>query len=252
MIIWIQFIIIIFLLYEHVGNAKVVLNALAFNFDRYNQFYESVIQQFNNYANATNLDIEIELKLFTGENIGSLLDDSRSVVESVLKRKANKYDIYFYETSYVALYSPYLLDLNNYLSYEFVEMYDSRVISELCLFNNKLIGIPIFLLYTGFYYNKPLLKKYNKRAPKTWDEMIETGKYILSEERKKNNTDLTGFNGLFDDSDQGTLSILEFIYSFRDSIEDGFPEVGSKPFTDALEMIKKNKKRIVIRYRISF
>jgi len=27
--------------------------------------------------------------------------------------------------------------------------------------------------------------------------MLETGKYILSEERKKNNTELTGFNGLF-------------------------------------------------------
>jgi len=27
--------------------------------------------------------------------------------------------------------------------------------------------------------------------------MIETGKYILSEEKKNNNTDLSGFNGLF-------------------------------------------------------
>jgi len=177
MIIWINIFIIIFLLYERnffnniyyfylnyiyiynkiiniylkinkdVGNAELVLNALAFNFDRYNQFYDSVIEQFNKYANATNQDIKIELKLLSGSNIGSLLDDSRSVVEAVLKSKANKYDIYFYETTYVSLYGSYLLDLNNYLSHEFVDMYDSRVISELCHFSDKLIGIVIILIY---------------------------------------------------------------------------------------------------------
>jgi len=48
----------------------------------------------------------------------------------------------------------------------------------------------------AFYANKKLLKTYNKRIPKTWDELIETSKYILQEERKKNNTDLVAYNGL--------------------------------------------------------
>ncbi len=33
--------------------------------------------------------------------------------------------------------------------------------------------------------------------PKTWDELIETAKYILEEEKKLNNTALIGYNGLF-------------------------------------------------------
>jgi len=41
------------------------------------------------------------------------------------------------------------------------------------------------------------LEKYGKSIPKTWDQLYETGKYILEEERKKNNTDLIGFNSLF-------------------------------------------------------
>jgi len=47
------------------------------------------------------------------------------------------------------------------------------------------------------FSNKYLLAQYNKPVPKTWSEMLDTGKYILSEERKKNNTELKGFNGLF-------------------------------------------------------
>jgi len=41
------------------------------------------------------------------------------------------------------------------------------------------------------------LEKYNKKIPTTWDELIDTGKYILKEEKKLNNTDLLGYNGIF-------------------------------------------------------
>jgi len=63
------------------------------------------------------------------------------------------------------------------------------------------------LSYSVLYYNYELLKKYNKRPPKTWNELIETGKFILSEERKLNiNTNLRVYNGQFDGS------IISYIY----------------------------------------
>jgi len=43
--------------------------------------------------------------------------------------------------------------------------------------------------------NQELLNKYNKRIPVTWNELLETSKYIIREERKLNNTKLIGFNG---------------------------------------------------------
>jgi len=42
-----------------------------------------------------------------------------------------------------------------------------------------------------------LLNKYEKKIPKTWEELIETSKLFLREEKKQNNTDLIGFTGLF-------------------------------------------------------
>jgi len=45
------------------------------------------------------------------------------------------------------------------------------------------------------YSNTKLLKKYNKRIPKTWDELIETSKYIMERE---NDPELIAYNGLFD------------------------------------------------------
>ena len=47
------------------------------------------------------------------------------------------------------------------------------------------------------YSNKYLLSKYNKPIPKTWNELLETGKYILRKEKELNNTNLIGYNGLF-------------------------------------------------------
>jgi len=55
------------------------------------------------------------------------------------------------------------------------------------------------------YSNKELLKKHNKNEPKTWDELIKTARYILDEEKKLNNTDLIGYNGLF----SGRINILK-------------------------------------------
>eukprot|EP00833_Pecoramyces_ruminatium_P018732 jgi/Orpsp1_1/1192764/evm.model.d7180000095714.1 len=94
------------------------------------------------------------------------------------------------------------------------------------------------------YSNEKLLKKYNKRVPKTWDELIETGKYILNEEKKLNNTNLTIYNGLFNEKENGICSIYEFIYSFRDSVDSEFPDLLSQNALDALKMMKKIKNEI--------
>ncbi len=60
----------------------------------------------------------------------------------------------------------------------------------------------------ALYANKKLLTTYNKRIPKTWDELVETSKYILKEEREKNNTDLVAYNGLLNCN----INILLIIY----------------------------------------
>ena len=44
------------------------------------------------------------------------------------------------------------------------------------------------------YSNNMLLSKYNQKVPKTWDELIDTCKYI---QEKENDPELICYNGLF-------------------------------------------------------
>jgi len=51
--------------------------------------------------------------------------------------------------------------------------------------------------YSILISNSNFLNKYNRNIPKTWDELIDSGVYILNEEIKRNNTDFIVYNGLF-------------------------------------------------------
>eukprot|EP00833_Pecoramyces_ruminatium_P001529 jgi/Orpsp1_1/1175561/evm.model.c7180000054357.1 len=117
------------------------------------------------------------------------------MVESLLIKKKDKYDLFFYDNAFTQKYGNYLLDLNDYLSKEDIEIYDSKLISEICTYENKLVGLPYSISYSMLYYNYGLLDKYNKTVPKTWDELINISKYILE---KENNPDLIAYNGFFD------------------------------------------------------
>jgi len=51
------------------------------------------------------------------------------------------------------------------------------------------------ITYEVMYSNEYLLTKYGKPIPKTWNELIETCKYIMEEE---NDSELICYNGFFD------------------------------------------------------
>jgi len=60
------------------------------------------------------------------------------------------------------------------------------------------------LSYEVLYSNEILLNKYNKSIPKTWDELIETCKYIMA---KENDPELICYNGLFDGKKRDKINI---------------------------------------------
>jgi len=45
------------------------------------------------------------------------------------------------------------------------------------------------------YSNRDLLNKYGKETPKTWDEFVNTGKYIYNEELNQDN-EICVYNGI--------------------------------------------------------
>jgi len=172
-----------------------------------------------------------------------ILNYSRlSELKLLLAKYSKKYDIFIYDSQYTNIIAPYLLDLSQQLSKEHINMYDTNLISETGIYKDELVGLPVNLLYEVLYSNNKLLKKYNKPIPKTWNELIDTCKYILDKE--KDDSELICYNGLLDDSDQGLNSLYEFIYSCRDSYDSEYPNPQDQSFVDSLKILKRLKEEI--------
>ncbi|KAL6630325.1 periplasmic binding protein-like II [Neocallimastix californiae] len=163
------------------------------------------------------------------------------MIENLLFRNSVKYDIYFYYGSYTEKYGPYFVNLEKYLSKEHIEKFDKDVIKNVCLYNNVIVGLPVTLDIDCLYSNINLLNTYNETIPKTWDQLINTSKRILEGEKDNN---LIAYNGLFNDSEEGNLSIFEMIHSFKDAPREPHPDIKSQKTMDALKMIKRMKDEI--------
>ncbi|ORX83189.1 periplasmic binding protein-like II [Anaeromyces robustus] len=229
---------------EEINVKSLTLNAVAFHFDGNTLIYSSLVDDFNQYSKENNLDISIKLNLLTSLNSTNSFTDFGSMIEALLKKKTNKYDLYFYDSVYISKYYDHLLDLYDLIPEEHLIKFDPNIVSKFSIYKNKLVGLPYTVIYTALYSNKALLKKYNRRIPKTWEELMETSKYIMDEEKNLNNTELMTYNGLFSDDDLGTYNINQFIYSYRESVESPFPDFTSENAVNALKMIKKLKEEI--------
>jgi len=149
-----------------------------------------------------------------------------------------------FDSLHITRFSPYLEDISLLLPEDFFDLYRTGDASKLCIHNNKWIGLPFYLKYRFLYSNIYYMQKYNMTEPSTWDELIEKAEYILNEEKKIGNTDIFGYNGFFPGNDNSVGSLLEFIYSFRDSKDSPCPDLNSQNAIDALNKIIEIKNRI--------
>jgi len=99
------------------------------------------VDDFNQYTKENDIDIQAELNLMTINTVSNSLGNSYLMIEQLLKKKNNKYDIYFYDVSYGNQYSPYLIDLKEVLPEEHINMYNKYILTEICTNNDKLIGL---------------------------------------------------------------------------------------------------------------
>eukprot|EP00833_Pecoramyces_ruminatium_P001306 jgi/Orpsp1_1/1175338/evm.model.c7180000053445.1 len=232
--------IITIILIDYV-TSKIILNALAFVRIKNYEIPSLLTNEFNEYSERNNLNITINLILITPDNSTKNEDDFCSFLDFTLKRKTTKYDIIFYNNVYIQRFEDHFIDLYKLLPENHIQMFKNIRNYEVFFLNNKLIGLPGYIYFSIIYNNIKLLNKYNRNIPKTWDELLETGKYIMKNEEKQNNTDILIYNGLFAYDELGTSSLYEFIHSYRDNINDPIPNFRSQNALKALKMIKKLK-----------
>jgi len=131
-----------------------IINALAFSVIEKTQIYTYLINNFNDYSIKNNLNITINLNLFTPKNSTVHSDEFFSVIDSFLKRRSNKYDIYFYDNIYTPKFEPNFLDLNKLLPKEHINLYKSVENYESYSYNNKLVGLVNLLIIICFSFKK--------------------------------------------------------------------------------------------------
>jgi len=221
---------ILLVLYFIASIKAIDLNIVIQAFFEYSDLYSPLINDFNTrYAKEKNLDIHLNLQLFSAQNSSLNEDFYSSTLSSILNKKSSKYDIFLYDQLNTRTYSPYFIDLKQYLPKEHMNMYTSSNEAVMSgYYDGKWIGLPIYVKYKLLYSNKAYLKKYNRTIPETWDELVETAQYILEREHAENNTEIIGYNALMPKNDITMCSIYEYLYSFRENLDDPMPEFNSE------------------------
>ena len=133
---------------------------MAFSFNDEAQSYSYIINEFNNYSKENNLNIEIKLNLFTTSNTTYSLNDHRSMIESLLIKNSDRYDIYFYNNLNTSKFGPYLLDLNELLSKNETEIFNADILSKSCWYKDKLVGLVNIYFFFFLIFN--IIDKYIK------------------------------------------------------------------------------------------
>jgi len=220
------------------------VGAIIYSFnDNENSYHRQLVNGFNEYSEKNDLNIKVELEALTPQVSTTEIQDYGNTIDSLLKKKSDKYEVYFYYSAYSKPYGDHFINLKNYLSEEEIKKFDESILKNTCYSKkDELVGLPVYLSITTLFSNQELLKRYNKSVPKTWDELMETSKYIYDEEQKRNNT-IIRYNGLINDYN-GSVTIYEFINSFRDSNSSPHPELTSKETKEALKKLKEIKDEI--------
>ncbi|ORX80432.1 periplasmic binding protein-like II [Anaeromyces robustus] len=162
----------------------------------------------------------------------------------MLKKNKSAYDLFMLDIVYTRRFSKYVVDLNEYLPQSLIEKYSKGIASDISFYNGKLVGLPLYIDVSVLFSNKELLQRYNKTIPETWDELLETSTYILEKEKEKGNTDLVGYMGHFPGEEAAICSSLEFIYSYRDTVDSPIPDYLSDNAINAFKKIKELKEKL--------
>jgi len=97
-------------------------------------------KEFNKYAADNNLDIRLNLNLFSFENSTSEWDSYDSAMYMLLKKKSIKYDILIYDPLFTRRMSSHFVDLKSVLSQQHLNQYkgDSEKLGK---YEDQWVGI---------------------------------------------------------------------------------------------------------------
>jgi len=105
------------------------------------QIFTPLIDAFNDYSKAHNLNIEADLKLLSPQNSTTNVDGMASLIAQLLVKNSTKYDIYFDYCGYNAKNGEHFINLYDYLEEDHLNLYKYDYLQYINIYKDKLVGL---------------------------------------------------------------------------------------------------------------
>jgi len=74
------------------------------------------------------------------------------MIETLLRNKKNKYDLYYFDYTYTPILGSYLLDLNDRIPNNLLKIFNSNVLLNECSIEDKLVGLVLYIYIYIYIY----------------------------------------------------------------------------------------------------
>jgi len=160
-----------------------------------------------------------------------------------LKNRDPRLDVFFMDTIWPAEFASagWALPLDRYFTTAERDKFLPAPISA-NQYRGQIFGVPLFIDAGVLYYRKDFLEKYGLRPPRTWPELVEAAKLILSREP---GSQLIGFSGQFKQYEGLVCNMMEYILSHGGALWDEKRMVSALEEPAALEAVRFVRDRMI-------
>jgi trehalose/maltose transport system substrate-binding protein len=142
-----------------------------------------------------------------------LANDRLGLYLQFLEAESPEVDVYQIDVIWPGDLAEHFIDFYDYGAEEVVDDHFQAIVENNTTTDGRLVAMPWFTDAGLLYYRTDLLEKYDREVPETWDELEETARYIMEEERAAGNEDFYGYVWQGDAYEGLTCDALEWVYS---------------------------------------
>ncbi|OUM61595.1 hypothetical protein PIROE2DRAFT_12376 [Piromyces sp. E2] len=129
--------------------SSIKIKSVVLTYSDRGDLFERITNDFNIYAQENNLDVELEVSLYTTSNTTEFVKEYGSTLDHLLKKGSKKYDLYFYDVMYSKQYSYHLIDLGEALKKDHIKLYTNSVAAQTCKNEDQWVGLVCKLFLNG-------------------------------------------------------------------------------------------------------
>lgn len=135
-----------------------------------------------------------------------------ALYQQILAAQGDDIDILQVDVVWPGVLAPHLVNLKEYLPDAGRGHFDALIANNTV--DGRLLALPWWTDAGVLYYRKDLLEKYGRKPPVTWQELTETARVVMQEERAAGNAKMWGFVWQGKSYEGLTCNALEWVHSF--------------------------------------